>query len=207
MNRRDFLFTAGAMAPSLEFGRLLAEDASRAAWRTFEIVTRVDMPVREQPVRVWLPAGLVVETPYQKTVSNHFEAPGGAVRLVESKADGLGIVTAEFGAGVKPAVTLTSRVATRDYAIDLSAHGRSSKASRAEPEFYLRPTRLLPTDGIVRDTAAQITKSSATDVEKARAIYEWIVDNTLRNPKTRGAASVIFASCWSPATCAGSAQI
>jgi transglutaminase-like putative cysteine protease len=95
-------------------------------------------------------------------------------------------VTAEFGAGVKPAVRLTSRVATRDYAIDLSAHGRSSKASRAELEFYLRPTRLLPTDGIVRDTATQITKSSATDVEKARAIYEWIVDNTFRNPKTRG---------------------
>ena len=27
---------------------------------------------------------------------------------------------------------------------------------------------------------------SRTDSEKARAIYEWIVDNTARNPKTRG---------------------
>jgi len=34
----------------------------------------------------------------------------------------------------------------------------------------------LPTDGIVRATATEITKDSKTDVEKARAIYEWIVE-------------------------------
>ena len=48
------------------------------------------------------------------------------------------------------------------------------------------PTKLLPTDGIVKTTATEITSNSKTDVEKARAIYEWIVDNTFRNPKTRG---------------------
>jgi hypothetical protein len=49
-----------------------------------------------------------------------------------------------------------------------------------------RPTKLLPTDGIVKTTATEITKDAKTDVEKARAIYEWIVENTFRNPKTRG---------------------
>jgi len=44
----------------------------------------------------------------------------------------------------------------------------------------------LPTDGIVQATASEITNGAKTDVEKARAIYEWIVDNTFRNPKTRG---------------------
>jgi transglutaminase-like putative cysteine protease len=53
-------------------------------------------------------------------------------------------------------------------------------------EHFLRPTKLLPTDGIVKATASEITKGAKTDVEKARAIYEWIVDNTFRNPKTRG---------------------
>jgi transglutaminase-like putative cysteine protease len=55
-----------------------------------------------------------------------------------------------------------------------------------ELEHFLRPTKLLPTDGIVKATASEITKGAKTDVEKARAIYEWIVDNTFRNPKTRG---------------------
>jgi transglutaminase-like putative cysteine protease len=52
--------------------------------------------------------------------------------------------------------------------------------------YFLRSTNLLPTDGIVKETAAEITRGANTDVEKARAIYEWIVENTFRNPKTRG---------------------
>ena len=38
----------------------------------------------------------------------------------------------------------------------------------------------------MKATAIDITKNAKTDVEKARAIYEWIVDNTFRTPKTRG---------------------
>jgi transglutaminase-like putative cysteine protease len=53
-------------------------------------------------------------------------------------------------------------------------------------EYYLRPTVLLPTDGIVKATAIEITKRAGTDLEKARAIYEWTVESTFRNPKTRG---------------------
>src|SRR5439155_17795204 len=51
---------------------------------------------------------------------------------------------------------------------------------------FLRSTRLIPTDGIVKATAAEITRGAGSDIEKARAIYEWIVDNTFRDPKTRG---------------------
>src|SRR6516165_201888 len=35
-------------------------------------------------------------------------------------------------------------------------------------------------------TASEITAGAKTDLEKARAIYDWIVENTFRNPKTRG---------------------
>jgi transglutaminase-like putative cysteine protease len=44
----------------------------------------------------------------------------------------------------------------------------------------------MPTDGIVKTTADEITAGKKTDTEKARAIYEWIVENTFRNSKTRG---------------------
>jgi transglutaminase-like putative cysteine protease len=38
----------------------------------------------------------------------------------------------------------------------------------------------------VKETADKATKGATTDIEKARAIYEWIVENTFRDPKTRG---------------------
>ena len=107
--------------------------------------------------------------------------------MVESKTDALGIVAAEFPAGVKPVLTLSSRIATRNYAVDLAATAKAPRVDPTQLRYCLRPTTLLPTNGIVKTTADEITTRQAhTDVEKARAIYEWIVDNTSRNPKTRG---------------------
>ncbi len=165
---------------------LLAQTGSSDGWRTFEVKTRVEILKSSGAVRVWLPAALSSKTPFQKTLSNEFSAEGGTARMVEGKADGMGMITAEFPVGAKPVVTLISRVATKNYAVDLSAPSKTPKASRAELEHFLRPTKLLPTDGVVKATAAEITSGAKNDVEKARAIYEWIVDNTFRNPKTRG---------------------
>ena len=191
MNRRDFLWTAGVASAGLAFpktmGRFALGETTGADWRTFEVTTTVEVLKAAGETHVWLPAALIRETAYQKTLSNDFRAEGGTAEMVvESKPDALGIVAAKFPAGVKPVVSLTSRVATKNAAVDLSSHGRAPKADRAELQNFLKPTRVMPTDGIVKATAEQITAKATTDVEKARAIYEWIVENTFRNPKTRG---------------------
>jgi transglutaminase-like putative cysteine protease len=167
-------------------GSLRAEGAAPGGWRTFEVTTRVEILRPSGPTRVWLPAGLTGQTPFQKTLSNRFHAEGGTAKIVEATADRLALVAAQFPAGVKPVLTLTSRVATKDYAVDLAAPGKPAKADRAELEYFRRSTKLLPTDGIVKTTALQITAGAKTDLERARAIYEWIVENTFRDPKVRG---------------------
>jgi transglutaminase-like putative cysteine protease len=189
MNRRDFLRSASIVSAGLAFpetARLFAEETLSRGWRTFEVTTHVEILKPLGATRIWLPVPLTSKTPFQRTLTNKFTAGGGTAKLVESKADALGIVTAEFPAGVKPTLTLKSRVATKNIAVDFSAPVQAPKADRAELDHYLRPTRLLPTDGIVKDTATKITSSATTDVEKAHAIYEWIVENTFRDPKTLG---------------------
>jgi len=190
MNRRSFVRSACAVSTSLAFPkteRLLAEGAMSDGWRTFEVKTRVEILKSPGATRVWLPGALIGTTPFQKTLSNDFRAEGGTGRVVDVKADGLGVIAAEFPAGVKPVLRLTSRVATSNYAVDLSAPRRGAEhAGRAELEHFLRPTKLLPIDGIVKATATEITRGAKTDIDKARAIYDWIVDNTFRDPKTRG---------------------
>ena len=126
------------------------------------------------------------QTPFQRTIENTFNCEGGAAKMVENEIDSLGIIAAEFPSGVRPILTLKSKIATNNYAVDLSAPSKPPKESRAELEHFLRSTKLLPTDGIVKATANEITRGAKSDIEKARAIYEWIVDNTFRNPKTRG---------------------
>jgi transglutaminase-like putative cysteine protease len=189
MNRRQFLRSASALPGSFVFPKarcLLTGTASSGRWRTFEVKTRAEIMKPAGTTRVWLPAALVSNTPFQRTLSNKFSAEGGVARIVEAKADGLGILTAEFPAGVKPVLTLTSRVATRNYAVDLFTSDRAPKTGQAELEHFRRPTKLLPTNGIVKAAATEITNGAKSDLDKARAIYEWIVDNTFRNPKTRG---------------------
>ena len=196
MNRRDFLQTAGLASASLAFpdaATLLAGDQTSAPadanWRSFEVITRVEILKPAGVARIWLPAALTTETPFQKTLSNTFNADDGAVKLIESKPDALGVISAEFPEGAKPVVTSISRISTRNYRVEVSAVGNPSGARQKTPadlDHFLRPTKLIPTDGIVKAKADEITKGASSDVEKARAIYEWIVENTFRNPKTRG---------------------
>jgi transglutaminase-like putative cysteine protease len=189
MNRRDFLRSVGVASASLALpgtAHLLAESAMPSRWRMFEVTTRVEVVTSSGATRVWLPMALASETSYQRTLASRFHAEGGTAKMVESKTDALGIVAGEFPAGVKPVLTLASRIATRSRTVDLAALGKSPSADLAELRYCLRPTKLLPTDGIVKATADEITSGAHTDIEKARAIYEWIVDNTFRDPKTRG---------------------
>jgi transglutaminase-like putative cysteine protease len=181
VNRRRFLQSAGLLSACAGWLR-----AGKEEWRTFEVVTTIDVAGSSKMTRVWAPAALLPGTPFQRTISNQFQADGGKARIVQTKADGLGIVVAEFPPGSTPHLTVTSRVATKNYSVNFDASPAQAKLDPAELKYYTRPTRLLPTDGIVKETANEITRGARTDLEKARAIYEWIVDNTFRDPKTRG---------------------
>jgi transglutaminase-like putative cysteine protease len=59
----------------------------------------------------------------------------------------------------------------------------------ADYALYLAPTSLGPVDGQVKKLADTITSGQSTVVGKARAIYDWIVDNMYRDPDTRGCGS------------------
>lgn len=165
---------------------IFATDTAADHWRTFDVTTRVEVLKTSGTTRIWLPAPLINQAPFQNTLSTSFHAEGGTAKTAENNPDSLGIIVAEFPSGVTPVLTLTSRVTTKNYLVDLSAPSKPPKDNRADLDHFLQPTKLLPTDGIVKATATEITNGAKTDIEKARAIYEWIVDNTFRNPKTRG---------------------
>jgi transglutaminase-like putative cysteine protease len=192
MKRREFLKAAGLASATVAIPGprfLFAADGPTPAWRTFEVTTHVEVLKPSGTTRVWVPTALVNPSAFQRTISNKFEAAGGTAKLVKGdKDDSLGIIYAEFPAGAKPVLTVISTVETRNIGFDLYAppQKKPEKLSAADQQHFMRATALLPTDGIVKDTANQITAGKTTDVEKARAIYEWICDNTFRNPKTRG---------------------
>ncbi|HSS96015.1 MAG TPA: transglutaminase-like domain-containing protein [Terriglobales bacterium] len=191
MNRRNFLQTTSAVCAGMAFSKTLpafADELMKNGWRTFEVTARVEVLKPSGATHIWLPAALIGNTPYQRTLSNNFKAENGTAKLTKDKQNVLGIVSATYPANTKPVLTLTSRVSTRNYAVDLkeSKAATSQRASKAELDFFLKPSRFVPTDGIVKETALKATAGATTDIDKARAIYEWVVDNTFRDPKVRG---------------------
>jgi transglutaminase-like putative cysteine protease len=190
MQRREFLTTSAAIAA----GAVWPASRSRAAfdptpddgWRSFEVTLRVEVPKPEGATRVWLPLPSVQEKDWIRTMGNLWQGNADTARLMQGSDYGVDMLYAEWQGGEKPVVEVTSRFATRDRNVDLTRAGQAEPLSRSARQLYTRPTQLLPTDGIVKKTALEITRGAKTDQAKAKAIYEWIVDNTFRNPKTRG---------------------
>ena len=211
MNRRDFLQTAGLASASLAFpdaATLLAGDQTSAPadanWRSFEVITRVEILKPAGVARIWLPAALTTETPFQKTLSNTLNADDGAVKLIESKPDALGVISAEFPEGAKPVVTSISRISTRNYRVEVSAVGNPSGARQKTPadlDYFLRPTKLLPTDGIVRKPRPTKSQKARAPTSKKRALSTNGSSRTRSAiPKREAAERATSGSCSKPAT-------
>jgi len=139
-------------------------------------------------VRAWVPVPLTSNTDYFKREPDSWTGSYKAARAVQYDKYGTGIVFAEWAAGEKsPVIEVKSRFSTRDREVDLSRKPASTASeSKAVLDYFRRPSKLIKTDGIVATTSKGIVAGYKTDVDKAKAIYEWIVDNTFRDAKVKG---------------------
>ena len=186
MKRRTLLeaLPAAALVSAAPFAAR-AQDR-QAGWRTFETVTRLEITPPTGAVQAWVPLPLSQDTDWFQTLENSVSGNSDKSRIVVEPVYRAAMVVATFKLGEQqPVLEVTSRFRTRDRRVELKP-GAGMQATSAELATYLKPTELMPTDGIVRDTAMEITRRARTDVDKARAVYEWVVENTERNPKTRG---------------------
>ena len=153
-------------------------------WRTFEVTTRVDILLPQGRTHVWLPIPCV-DSDYQRSLESSYSSNGQSLRLA-AQDSGAQMLYIEFAASeVNPHVILSNRVQTQSRAVDWSARTHPHEDADSL-RHWLQPTALVPLDGIVRETALQATQGASTDVEKVRAIYNWILTNTYREPKVRG---------------------
>jgi transglutaminase-like putative cysteine protease len=186
MDRRTFLKASGTAAAVSALpwrGAIAAE-----GWRTFETVTRVEMLNPSGKSLAWIPLPLAEHTDWFRDLSSRWSGNAAEAGVERDAKYGARILVAEWRAGQSnPVVEVTNRFVTRDRAVDLSAAPDPAlKLTTAERAFNTAPTELIPTDGIVGKTALEVTRGAQSDVQKARAIYEWVVENTYRDPKTRG---------------------
>ena len=170
-------------------GRALATERRFApqveGWRSFEVSTTITLPEANGVSRIWLPVP-DVNSDYQRSGDSSWTGNATSARIATDGIHGTRMLYAEFAADVAaPTLTLKSLVQTRNRAIDWS-QTVAAREDAAVLKANLAPTSLLPVDGVVLDTAREAMGGAKTDVEKVRAIYQWVVDNAFREPTTRG---------------------
>ena len=191
MKRRAFLAMAASAPALLPLSRWasaqqLPFDPKPAGWRVFEVTTRVEVMKPAGGSKAWIPLPSI-ESDYQKLLGDTWSGNASSTVVVTDGKYGARMLMAEWRDGEPaPVVEVTSRFTTRNRATSLVLRNPAEKLDADTARFYMAATTYMPTGGIVRKTALEATKGAKTDVEKARAIYEWIVDNTFRDPKTLG---------------------
>jgi transglutaminase-like putative cysteine protease len=189
MDRRAFLKTTTLGSVAAGFARLpnvWANSTADNRWRAFEITTRLEILTPSGVTRAWVPLPLGEDTDYHRTLGRTWSGNAATAQAIREPRYGAEFVVAEWPAGTGPVLEVVNRIATRNRQVDLAGPATAPAEDPAALRRYLEPTQLIPIDGIVEGTAREITKTAASDVEKARALYEWIVDHTFRDPKVRG---------------------
>ena len=180
MNRRTFLAAAAAAPIAAQLGwPRLAKAAD--GWRRFEVTTHVTLLDSPGAAQLWLPLAQTAGG-YQTALDLRWQGTG-RTELVHDARYGADILHTTWDGGkATQTVDVVQLVATRD-------RGGSDPLlplTESDRRFWTAPTPSTPTGGIVRETAERITAGKGTPRERLRALYDWVVDNTWRNPETPG---------------------
>ncbi|HEY7160177.1 MAG TPA: transglutaminase domain-containing protein, partial [Acidobacteriota bacterium] len=191
MKRRTFLTNSIALSAGIALSgvpRLQSADqtTSDAQWRTFKTKTTIEIAEPAGAVRVWLPVPLIRDTDYYQHIDHSWTGNYKDVRNIKYDSLGTGILFAEWAPDEKvPNLEFVTQFKTRNRQTDFSKPAKVKEDSEILSQFR-KPSRLIKTDGIVAETSQKIVNGKKSDLDKARAIYEWIVVNTFRDPKVRG---------------------
>lgn len=184
MQRRDFIKLAGSAWLLSHLPQVWADQASAdESWRKFRLTYTVNLLQQGNNASLWLPIPESVEGYQQVSLPlwSGVADEAGFVRMANVPA-----FFAHWSGGTPREVSVSVEVATRNRQADLQRSHSSAEALADATQNYLQPTASMPLDGIVRSTALVATQHAASPLQKARAIYDWVVDNTFREPKVKG---------------------
>lgn len=188
MNRRELLKTGVAAGALALAPRLASAQATFAptpkGWRSYVLTARVEPA--DGAAKAWIPLPTFEAAGWQRPGNVTWT---GNARLAERVRDplyGAEMLRVEWAADQQsPVIEVTALVQTQDRSV-VPGQGSAPPLSDGERQHNLIATELLPTDGLVKETAEDIVKGRKDDVARARALYDWVVENTFRNPTTPG---------------------
>lgn len=157
-----------------------------AATKAGVVTVDVDMSAQEQgkEAQLWLPYPV---SDADQTISGIKIAGDYTESAVYTDRQyGNAILYARWDGSAKTKKISLSFTAERTEITQKSFPDKEGAWNAADYAKYLAPTSLGPIDGDVKKLADKITAGKKTNIEKAKAIYDWTCENTYRDPNTKG---------------------
>ena len=151
---------------------------------TVTIDVKLNVPPGAHTVRLWMPYPMsdAGQDIVDVAVSGNFAASG----VYREAGFGNAVLYAEWkDANVRPIVSYTF-TATRKEVVTKGFPAREFPVPRDELRRYLASTSLGGTGGPAMEYASKITRGKKSTLDKARALYDWTVDNMYRDPDVKG---------------------
>lgn len=175
MDRRAVLAGMAVTAGLAAAGRAGAADDRRR----YRLATEIDLSGHPGPASLWVP--LVQSQAACQTASPPRFTASGRARVVRDRRYGAAMLHVTWPDGAGPrTVKVVQEIATRDRGLI------RARLTPQERRLWTAATPSLPTGGVVGDTARKIVGARRAPRDKARAIYDWVVDNTFRDAAVRG---------------------
>ena len=154
-------------------------------WRTFEITTTINLRSKGGPCRLWLPLPLNQDTLYQRTLGHSWSGNTGSASMRRLPDGNLEVFHCEWTDGSEANLTLTTLVTTADRHFDVT---RRTIAPEREDILRrsLQSSQLIPNDGLAFQLGERIIGRIKDPVAQAKAIYDWVVDNSIYDPALPG---------------------
>ena len=164
---------------------------AKAAQNSGEVVFKVtvDAPSNSDNVRLWIP--YPVSGDYQDIEDVKIDGNFDRQNIRADGKTGNLALYAEWdnSSNEQRYVTFSFKASSFE-----RKRGTHSTAEPAIPEYikpFLKETKFIPTGGEVRKIALKATKGKTTIAEKHKAIYDWVVENTKRDPSVKGCGTGI----------------
>ena len=156
-----------------------------AEWRAYEITTTLALKPSKGLIKLWLPLPLNQDTLFQRTLSHTWSGNPDNASMRRLPDGNLEILHAEWLGVNEPALQIKTTVSTADRHFDVT-----KRTVAPEREDILRrnlqASQLIPNDGLAHQVGERIVGRIKDPVAQAKAIYDWVIDNTIYDPNLPG---------------------
>lgn len=154
-------------------------------WQDFEVTTTLVLRGANRGQRVLLPLPLNQNTLYQRNLGFECKSNADSVRVHRQPDGEQEILTCQWMGGDEARLTLINRISIAERNFDVTR--RSMPPEREDIlRRYLRETSSIPNEGEIYDLAMRIVGRIKDPVAQAKAIFEWVAENTAYLPDLPG---------------------